>query len=225
VRTAAGDFRSASVEVVAVPEGTGRDYRLRLLADTRGTRPETVKFLGVRSTCPVAIERGTRLSVQLDWNDQSNGSYLSAQVVLSPHATLGNPLETRDWLAVGYVGVPAGRNARMVIRVRREGRQRTLYTGGWPDRNRGGLRIGLQRIDITFAADGFVVSENGAPVYEGSTAAPFREPAYLYLQLSSHSNYPARAIDFDEIRFTHTSVDAPPHVPWRAEAGGARTGK
>jgi hypothetical protein len=191
---------------VAVPGGAARDHRLRLLADTRGTRPDSLKFLGVRSTCPLIIGPGTRLSVRLDWNDQANGSYLSAGIILSPHPTLGNPLEMRDWLAVGYVGVPPGREAHMLIRARHDGRERTLYTGGWPEPNRSGVRISLQRIVIAFSEDGFRVWENGTRVYEGRSAALRSAAAYLYLQLSSHSNYPARAVYFDQIRLTRAGT-------------------
>src|SRR5262245_10625684 len=57
-RTHAGDFREWSVEVVdsirrrgASPDAAPLSpiYRLRLRADTRGTRDDTVKFLGARS--------------------------------------------------------------------------------------------------------------------------------------------------------------------------------
>src|SRR5258705_2681062 len=121
-RTAAGDFREWSVDVVDAP-GPARPasspaYRLRLRADTQGTRDDTVKHLGARLTQPISLREGREIAVQLDWADQANGSYLTAAVVLSPHATQSNPLDTPDWLKVAYVGVPPGRNARMLVETR-----------------------------------------------------------------------------------------------------------
>ena len=70
--------------------------------------------------CVFNIERfatrdGTRIAVELDWNDQPNGSYLSAGLILAPEPTEANPSRGRSWLKVEYVGVPPGRNARLVV--------------------------------------------------------------------------------------------------------------
>lgn len=112
--TADGDFREWAVDVVEVPGGSG-NLRLGLGGDTRGTRDDTVKFLGVRGVPLIQLGKEGHISVDLDWNNQVNGSYLSAAIVLSPHATIKSPLKRPDWLKVEYVGVPPGKNARMVI--------------------------------------------------------------------------------------------------------------
>jgi hypothetical protein len=196
-RTVEGDLRDWSADVVEAP-GSRPGFRLRLQADTRGTRDDTLKHVGVRRVRPIALADGTRLSVRLDWGDQANGSYLTASVVLSPHVTQRNPLDTPDWLQVAYVGVPPGRNVRMLVAVRRNGRDRTVDLDGWPD-NRAGRRIGVQDIALRVRDRAIEVWEDGRPVWRSRPDEIALGPAHLYLQLSSHSNYPPRSIHFERI--------------------------
>jgi hypothetical protein len=121
--------------------------------------------------------------------------------VLAAAETAGNPLSTPDWLLVEYVGVPPGKNARLVVAAGAGGRRRTLFTEGWPEMNRGDRPIGKQEIEVEALEDGgFAVRENGAEVFVSPRGAlSFRE-GWLYLQLSSHSNYPAREVTFDRVR-------------------------
>ena len=198
-RTVGGDVRKWSAEVV---EGPGRDsgFRLRLQADTRGTRDETVKFVGVGTVAAIALREGSRISVRLDWGEQANGSYLTAGLVLSPHATTGNPLDAPDWLQVAYVGVPPGRKARIVVAYRAHGRDRTVYTEGWPDTNRQGRRIGVQDLAVRLRDGAFEVWEGERLVWRSQTREIAPVPVHLYLQMSSHSNYPARSIYFERIQ-------------------------
>jgi hypothetical protein len=194
-----GDFHEWSADVVEA-RGSGPGFRLRLRADTRGTRDDTIKYLGVRSREAVSLRDDTRVSVRLDWGDQANGSYLSGAVVVSPHATPRNPLGAPDWVKVAYVGVPPGRNARMLVGVKRQGRERTVYTEGWPDMNPAGRRVGV--LDVTLS-----VRDRSLEVWEGERRVWRSErdelafgPVYLCLVLSSHSNYPARSIYFERIQ-------------------------
>jgi hypothetical protein len=197
-RTVEGDVREWSAEVVETP-GRGSGFRLRLTADTRGTRDDTLKFVGVRSVGPVALRDGARVAVRLDWGEQANGSYLTAGIVLSPHATGGNPLATPDWLQVVYVGVPPGRNARLVVAYRAHGRERTVHTEGWPDTNRQGRRIGVQDVVVRMRDGAFEVWEGERLVWRSEAGEIAPVPAHLYLQMSSHSNYPARSIYFERV--------------------------
>ena len=201
--TSSGDFRDRSVSVVEVPDGTGR-FRLALSADTRGTRDDTVKTLGVRSVPRFELPGETRVSLRLDWNGQSNGSYLSAAVVLSPHETSADVLTRPDWFKVEYVGVAPGKNARMVIGVRRGGQERTLSTEGWPEHNRSGRPIGLQRLTIVLRDGRVQVMENDAEVYSSNEKIIQFGDAHLYLRMSSHSNYPPRTIHVESIRVERT---------------------
>lgn len=195
LRTQDGDFRTQAVEIVSADLG----YRLRLAADTRGTRDDTLKHLGVVSRCPLPIGPDTRLRVRIDWGPPANGSYLAGTIFLSPHATTGDPATTPDYLAVGYVGVPPGRNARLLVTARVHGQVRTLFADGWPDTNRGGRPVGQSQLEVTWRAAELEIRENGRVVHVGRAAeAPFAA-AYVYLQMTSHSNYAERAIHFDDV--------------------------
>ncbi|MGJ0484672.1 MAG: hypothetical protein ACR65R_09070 [Methylomicrobium sp.] len=190
--------------------GQGKsNCRLRISVDTRGTRDETVKFVGVRSGHPLLVTNGTHLSANLDWNNQTNGSYLSAAVILSPRKTNQNPLKTPEWLKIEYVGVPPGQNARMSISLTGQGRERILYTEGWPEANRSGRKIAQQKITFEILDQSlFRILENDQLVYESKLdKIPFRR-AYLYLQVSSHSNYANRSIYFDNIQVSGHGVTA-----------------
>jgi hypothetical protein len=210
-RTHDGDFREWSVEVVDSIRRRGASsdpavsplspiYRLRLRADTRGTRDDTVKFLGARAVPPIPLQEGREIVVQLDWGNQSNGSYLTAAVVLSPHVTSGNPLTTDDWLSVTYVGVPPGRNGRLVVAVKSAGRERTVETEGWPDNGRQGRPLGIQVVRLGVRNRAVEVWEGDRRVLTAARDTLAFDTAYLYLQMSSHSNYPPRSIYFDTVR-------------------------
>ena len=105
-----GDFRDKQVEVSDQRPPPAR--RLRVRCDTIGTDDGSVKFLGVRRRRPLRLSLGTRVGVDVDWNNQTNGSYLSAGLVLSPVETDTNPLRGPTWLQLEYVGVPPGRHGR-----------------------------------------------------------------------------------------------------------------
>lgn len=190
----AGDFKEKVVDV--------HDGRLRLRVGTIGTDDKTVKFLGARVVPMLRLGRQSRISAELDWNKQANGSYLSAALILSPQAVSGNPLEGPDWIRVEYVGVPPGRNGRLVVASRTGGRERYLYLEGWPEKNREGRLIQVQRIDLVVNGGGFEVLENGERVYECTDKVIGFSTAYLYLQMSSHSNYPPREVFFDNVRWS-----------------------
>jgi len=197
--TADGDFREWGVQVAELPQGLGSG-RLGVRADTRGSSDQTVKVLGVRSVPLIDLDREVRISVDLDWNEQANGSYLSAAIVLSPSSTSQSPFDAPDWLKVEYVGVPPGRNARMVVGLKQGGHERTLENEGWPVRGREGRRIGVQHLVIVCRRGALQVWENERLMYESKEKVIGFGGAYLYLQMSSHSNYPARTVYFDNVR-------------------------
>jgi len=203
-RTHDGDFDTWSADVVSSSAG----YRLRLQADTTGTRDDTVKHLGIASRCALPVESGARVQVRLDWGPPANGSYLAAALVVSPHATAGDPQATDDWLSVGYAGVPPGRNARLLVVARSKGVTRTLYADGWPERNREGRRIGQVEIEVAWRGSALEIREDGRLVLvTAASEAPF-ETARVYLQLASHSNYRSRQVHFEDVRWT-VGGDAP----------------
>jgi len=120
--TREGDFKESTIDVYDAAPTENGDYRLRLRMNTIGTSDDTVKFHGVRSVEKVNFCEGKEISFDLDWNNQSNGCYLTASLYLCPTATNGNPREEKDWLKFEYVGVPPGRNARCVIAAKSDGK-------------------------------------------------------------------------------------------------------
>ena len=98
--------------------------------------------------------------------------------------------------------MPPGRNARLVVGASIDGRERTLFDEGWPDVNRTGRRIALQKLLLVVGLGAFEVQENGRRLFQSKETLLPRDAIYLYLQLASHSNYPAREVFFDDIRVT-----------------------
>ena len=195
-----GDFKESTVDIYDADPAENVDFRLRLRANTIGTKDDTVKFHGVRCLHIVNFSDEKGISFDLDWNNQSNGCYLTASVYLCPMATNGNPGEENDWLKLEYVGVPPGRNARGVIATRIDGKLKYLYTEGWPEQ-RTGRHIAYQRIEIILddKNKSLKIIENGKEIYSTQSHGLEFSSAYLYLQMSSHSNYPAREIYFDNV--------------------------
>lgn len=201
VTTRQHDFETAAVDLV--PQAEGEGHRLRLRAATIGTDDKTVKYLGIRSKDPVVeLSEPTTVEFTLDWNHQANGCYLTAGLWLCPTATEENPEDQPDWLKVEYVGVPPGKNGRCLVAARTAGRLRELFTEGWPKEQRTGREIGLQRLKLVLDGSRLEVHENGQLLYQTDSAGPSFTPAYLYLQLSTHSNYRARELFFDDVVVT-----------------------
>jgi hypothetical protein len=190
--TADGDFKERAADV------TG-DHRLRLRADTVGTRDDTVKLLGVRTREAFAVGAGLCVAATLDWNDQGNGSYLSAAVILAGAEARDDALRGGDWVAAEYVGVPPGRNARLVLSSSRSGRRQTLEDEGWPYVRREGRKVGRVRVVLFVAPSSTRLWENGELRHESAGPALSVGRVFLHLQLSSHSNYPAREVYFDDV--------------------------
>jgi hypothetical protein len=189
--TRKNDFQESKVDVV--------NGRLRMRAATIGTDDKTVKFHGVRTARPLSLRQPFVLSFELDWNNQANGCYLTAGVFLCPTATDGNPADEKDWWKLEYVGVPPGKNARAWVSARSRGGERVLYDEGWPAKQKTGRRIGKQAVTIRWRSDKLTVVENGKTLWQTDWKGFGFPTAHLYLQMSSHSNYPAREVFFDEV--------------------------
>ena len=196
--TREGDFKESTIDVYDADPTKNVDFRLRLRMSTIGTRDDTVKFHGVRSVEKMNFSDVKAISFDIDWNNQSNGCYLTASIYLCPTATTGNPKEENDWLKFEYVGVPPGRNARCVVATKIEGKVKYLYTEGWPEQ-RSGRHIAYQRVKIILDNKSLKIIENEKEIYCSPSHGLEFSSAYLYLQMSSHSNYPAREIYFDNV--------------------------
>lgn len=199
--TREGDSKESIIDIYDVDPSENVDYRLRLGMNTIGTRDDTVKFLGVKSVEKVNFSDGKEISFDLDWNNQSNGCYLTESFYLCPAATSRNPENENNWVKFEYIGVPPGQNARCVIANKIDGNTRMLYADGWPE-DRTGRQISNQHIKLILDNKSFKFLENGKEL----NTSPFNDlnftSAYIYLQMSSHSNYPMREIYFDNIAVT-----------------------
>ncbi|HLX65308.1 MAG TPA: hypothetical protein VKX17_28825 [Planctomycetota bacterium] len=190
-----GDFSERLVDVISSKKSIAPEYYLRLRAATMNTRDDTVKFLGAYTLQSFPLSDAT-IAVDLDWNNQANGCYMSAGLILAPEAASGNPLNGDNWLKVEYIGVPPGKNARIEISVKQDSRQRTLFNEGWPEKNRAGRPIAVQHLEIHTQRGSVAVLENGAKIFESRTRELSFNTGHVYLQMSSHSNYPPREIYF-----------------------------
>jgi len=191
VHTALNDFQTEIVDVV--------DGRLRMGAATIGTDDATVKFHGVRTAEPVVdLTEACEVAFDVDWNNQANGCYMAVAAYLCP-TVAENPRDEPDWLAIQYIGVPPGRNARCWVSVKTAGHEEALLTENWPE-ERTGRPIGLQKVQITLDREALTITENGASLLEVAEGLGLSfDRAYLYLQHTSHSNYRMREVFFDNV--------------------------
>jgi len=169
------------------------------MADTIGTDDRTVKYVGVVGLQKLDLGRDHEIEFELDWNEQTNGSYLAAGIYLSPVLTTTTPESEANWVRFEYVGVPPGRNARGSLALRENARLELLHTEGWPDHQRAGRKIARQHIRLHLEQGVLRVFENDELLYDSRKPIVSFSAAYLYLQMSSHSNYPAREVFFDDV--------------------------
>lgn len=197
-----GDFTEAAVDVIDVDSGENIDFRLRLRANTIGTS-NPLKYLGVRSKKKVALDNAKVFRFDLDWNNQANGSYLSASFYLCPTES-NNPKEEDNWLKFEYVGVPPGRNVQINILEKANGAVRPLYTD-WGLRDDHGRPLGKplglfsHRIAIILDKNSLRVIQDDETLFPLSKHNLNFTTAYIYLQMSSGTNYPSREVYFDNI--------------------------
>ena len=200
--TVDGDFSDFLVDVYDVDDSEDTDYRLRLQANTIGTS-DPLKYLGVRSVRELDFSNGTEVSFDLDWNDQANGCYLTAALYLCPTVS-SNPKDEDNWLKFEYVGVPPGRNVRVNVWEKINGVVKAYYTDWGPrdeeDRPIGKyLEPGNHRIELLLGNNNLRVLEDNEEIYEHADHEPNFTAAYVYLQISSGTNYPTRTVYFDNI--------------------------
>jgi hypothetical protein len=169
------------------------------------TADDTVKYLGACTAGSFDFAAGLAIEYELDWNGPANGSYLTAGLFLTPARGGGAAEEAQDWIAFQYLGVPPGRNGRGQLARRVRGNLRFLETEGWPQServDRVGRPIGLQRVRWRIDGQNLTIWENGREYFSGPHGLKFTE-GYLCLEMSSHNNYRARAVYFDNVRVYH----------------------
>jgi hypothetical protein len=185
------DFRSKSQEI---SEGA-----LRLEADTLQTDDRTVKRVGVAARPRLDLRRAVEVEFDLDWNNQANGSYLTAGAYMGSSLAVASAESVSSWVKVEYIGVPPGRNGRAVVSAKTNGQLRLLHTEGWPDRQKTGRPIGRVRVRMRLEPGRVAVFEDGQPLMPSLPSGADFPSGYLHLEMSSHSNYPARSVRFDNV--------------------------
>ncbi|MFC1689616.1 hypothetical protein ACFL07_08185 [Pseudomonadota bacterium] len=173
-------------------------------ASTLGTDSSTIKCVGVRSLEPRQLKKPATISWTLDWNEQANGSYLSAGLILSPTANDQPFVDANDWFQVSYIGVPPGGNARLDITASSGGIRKKLFNEGWPALGKEGRKIGVQQLELSISDSGVKFVENGQPVYNSNYQIDF-DLVYVTLYLTSHSNYKYREVNFRDFYFSSKS--------------------
>jgi hypothetical protein len=208
-QTSDGDFSKMIVDVQDVDPTKKTDFRLRLLANTIGTS-DPVKSLGVMNKTLIDFSQGVMISFDLDWNNQRNGCYLTASMYLCP-AKSKNPKKEKDWVKFEYVGVPPGQNVRTNIWANISGALKQLYTD-WGPRDPDGRPQGIPKghinhnIRILLDVSNIQIFEDGNELYPLSPHNLNFTTAYLYLQMSSGTNYPSREVYFDNLLVQNSSL-------------------
>jgi hypothetical protein len=203
--TSDGDFTEAVVDVLDVEPGGASDYRLRLRANTIGTS-DPLKYLGVRTLETIDFSDTTHIELNLDWNKQSNGCYLTASLYLCPIIS-DNPKDEDDWLQFEYSGVPPGQNVRVRLQKRVDSLNQIIYSDAGPYDSDGkplGNPLGNESHHITLVLnmDSLQVFQDGIEIYPLTEHNLAFTSAYIYLQMSSGTNYPSREVYFDDILVT-----------------------
>ena len=200
--TSEGDFTKAVVDVVDIDPSEDTDYRLRLRANTIGTS-DSLKYLGVRSLEKIDLASSLVIKFDLDWNNQSNGCYLTASLYLCPIIS-NNPKREDNWLKFEYAGVPPGQNVSIRVQQRVDGLNQILYEDRGPNDSQGkplGQTLGFNKhsIELILNNDKVCVFQDGVEIYSSSIANVNISTAFIYLQMSSGTNYPSREVYFDNI--------------------------
>ncbi len=200
--TSEGDFAEATVDVVDIDPSEDTDYRLRLRAKTIGTS-DPLKYLGVRSLEKIDLTSSLVIKFDLDWNNQPNGCYLTASVYLCPIIS-NNPKGEDNWLKFEYAGVPPGRNVSTRVQQRVDGLNQILYEDRGPYDSQGkplGQTLGSNKhiIELILNKDRVFVFQDGVEIYSSSIVNVNFTTAFIYLQMSSGTNYPSREVYFDNI--------------------------
>ena len=94
---------------------------------------------------------------------------------------------------------------------------RTLFDDRLPDTNRLGRTIARVELEVAWREDAVEIREDGRVVLRvARSSVPFTD-AIVYLQLASHSNYPARSIHFEDLRVSQGEDE--PRRPFPAAPG------
>jgi hypothetical protein len=199
-----GDFNQMAVDLQRVEREGRDDHRLRLMANTLETS-DPIKHLGIRSVERMDLSQLRAVSFDLDWNAQRNGCYLAAALYICPVES-ENPRKEKEWVKFEWTGVPPGKNIRTNVWAKANGGLKQLYTD-WGSRDENGrpqgrtVAPGEHRIQLLFGDRGIRISVDSRQIFYAEHSLSFAA-GYLYLQMSSGTNYPSREVYFDNINVT-----------------------
>ena len=199
-----GDFNQFAVDVKDIDSSDDVDYRFRLMANTVGTS-DPVKYLGIRSQMKIDFSHPREIAFDLDWNAQQNGCYLTAGLYICPVES-ENPKKEKDWVRFEWVGVPPGKNIRTNVWSSANGAMKELYTDWGPEGENGKpqgwpVKPGNHRIKFLLDSKGIRVWADSKQLCHVLHSLSFTS-GYIYLQISSGTNYHAREVYFDNIIVT-----------------------
>lgn len=180
-----GDFNEKRAEI--------RDGRILLRCSTLGTGDRTITSLGMTAAPLLPLKRPTRVFATLDWNGPSSRSSLTAALLLSGPGGTGSPLSSRDWLKVEYGGLPPGKNGRMTVSCRRDGRERVLFQEGRP--------LSRYKVEIALKDGKFEVRENGVLRYACDEPLPRMSSGQVSVLTTCPGNTPPGEVFFEDVRW------------------------
>jgi hypothetical protein len=193
--TSASDLREKHHQVARRDRGGSLNHELRLFAGTGGTNDRTASYVGVVHPRPFDLREPHEIEFQLDWDQQADATDLTAGAYLVPVLTWEAPELEPDWLKFEYVGVAAGRGARAMLALRRQGRLHVIESEAGP----APPRTGQQRIRLELRRGRLRVFENGVLWHEARELELSFKSAYLYLQMSSRGERTRGEVFFDDI--------------------------
>jgi len=191
-----GDFKNVAIDILNPGE------KLRLKADTINTNSST-KYLGIKSIETIDLSGKRTISFDFEWNNQFNGSYLSGAIYLCPTDT-NNPKKESNWLAMEYTGVPPGKNVRINVWSKVNNSLKEIYTD-WGKKDKKGKAQGItfgdkpHNMKIIVEQDTITVIENNKELVKFNKELFNSNSAFIYIQMSTGTNYPSREIYFDNI--------------------------
>lgn len=222
VPTRLNDFQASSLEVMPDPQEPG-DGRLRFRAATIGTRHHTVKYLGVAHPRPIDLRHPVEIEIEIDWAHQSNGSYLTLGFYLSPKWSAATASRHKDWLSFRFVGIPPGKTARAELMRRTHGNLQVVERFGWP-KVKSGRDLGRATVTLSLDGRSLSLSIDGKEQFSTPDAGFRFDRAYLFLEMSTHSNYPRRELFIDRVKCAARFFDESA-IEQQGKQEGKREGK
>jgi hypothetical protein len=172
---------------------------LILGVDTKRTSAgDEVHAVLARTKRAIPVGAGLRFRARLDARPPENGSYRSAGLLVTADQAPSRALDAlRPAVRIEVVGVPPGNAARLSGSVLDDlPRSRSLFEDGWPAR-REGRAIEKVTLAIEVRRDSLVLFEDGREV--GRAPRGFSGEVFVVLYATSHANYPARPVVFEEV--------------------------